>query len=98
MAVDFSTEIYSKYRENKLSHAYLIETNNMDDAYNKVLELCKMLECDKEYNSNCNNCNICNLIKVNNHPNIVTLEPDGTTIRKEQVVNLKEKFSTMPVY
>ena len=57
-----------------------------------------MLECDEEYNSLCQKCNICNLINVKNHPNIITLEPDGTTIRKEQVVNLKEKFSTMPVY
>ncbi len=98
MSFDFSTEIYSKYRENKLSHAYLIETNNLDEAYNRVLELCKMLQCDAEYKCDCDKCNICNLININNHPNIITLEPDGTTIRKEQVVNLKEKFSTMPVY
>lgn len=98
MAVDFSTEIYTKYRENKLSHAYLIETNNLDETYNKVLELCKKLECSLEYSKTCEKCNICNLINLNNHPNVYTIEPDGINIKKEQIINLKEKFSTMPVY
>lgn len=98
MVVDFSTEIYSKYRENKLSHAYLIETNNLEETYKKVLELCKKLECSKEYSNNCNICNICNLINLNSHPNVYIIEPDGINIKKEQIINLKEKFATMPVY
>lgn len=98
MAVDFRTEIYTKYRENKLSHAYLIETNNIDETYKDVLELCKKIECSNEYSSSCDKCNICNLIDLNSHPNVLTLEPEGMNIRKEQIINLKEKFSTMPVY
>lgn len=98
MAVDFSTEIYTKYRENKLSHAYLIETTNIDETYKKILELCKKLECDSEFKAECTKCNICNLINLNSHPNVFTIEPDGINIRKEQVINLKEKFATMPVY
>lgn len=98
MAVDFSTEVYTKYRENKLSHAYLIETTNINETYKKVLELCKKLECASEFKSECSNCNICNLINLNSHPNVFTIEPDGINIKKEQVINLKEKFATMPVY
>ncbi len=98
MEVNFSKEISTKYRENKLSHAYLIETNNLEETYKDVLELCKKIECPFEYSLSCNNCNICNLIDLNNHPNVYTLEPDGLNIRKEQIINLKERFSTMPIY
>lgn len=98
MKVDFANEIYNKYRENKLSHAYLIETNNLDETYNKVLELCKKLECENTYQDSCSKCNICNLISNENLPNIKKITPEGTVIRKEQILTLMENFSTMPVY
>lgn len=98
MNEDFCNEIYFKYRENKLAHAYLIETNNINSTYCKLLELCKKIQCEEKYNECCSKCNICNLIDLNNHPNVFTVEPDGINIKKEQVVSLKEKFSTMPVY
>lgn len=98
MAVDFVNDIYKKYRENKLSHAYLIETNNLEETYGKLLMLTKMLECSHEFKENCSNCNICNLININSHPNVLVIEADGINIKKEQVINLKERFATMPVY
>lgn len=98
MAVNFSTEIYTKYRENKLSHAYLIETNDIESTYKTVLDLCKKLQCSETFTNDCNKCNICNLINLNNHPNVLTIENDGVNIKKEQIIELKEKFSTIPVY
>lgn len=98
MNEDFQKEIIKKISENKLSHAYLIETNNLEATYKKIVELCKSIECEKKYLPNCIECNICNLINLCNHPNVLTLEPDGLTIKKSQILTLIETFLTKPIY
>ena len=60
------SEIISKYRENKLAHAYLIETNNLDATLNDLKNLLKQLNCPEKYATSCTNCNLCNLINLNN--------------------------------
>lgn len=90
--------LVSKYRENKLAHAYLIETNNYDSAINDLKEFIKIINCPHDYNENCQKCNLCNLINKNNLPSIKIIEPDGATIKKNQMEELKESFSTKPIY
>lgn len=91
-------ELVTKYRENKLAHAYLIETNNMEHCLNDLKELIKILNCSQEYKPNCKECNLCNLIAKNNLPSIKILEPDGNNIKKNQIIELKNEFSTIPIY
>ncbi len=91
-------EIVSKYRENKLAHAYLVETNNIEKATKDILELVKILNCPNDYIDNCNKCNLCNLINRNNLPSLKIIEPDGTSIKKNQVETLKNNFGTKPIY
>jgi len=90
--------IFDKYRENKMAHAYLIETNNQDKCVDDLLEILKMINCNDEYCSNCQKCNICNLINLNNLPTLKIIEPDGNFIKKQQIIELKENFSSKPVY
>ena len=92
------TEIVNKYRENRLAHAYLIETNNLSQALEDIQKLIKILNCPETYVESCHNCNLCNLINLNNLPSIKIISPDGSSIKKDQIEDLKQTFDTIPIY
>ena len=95
MEVNVLENLVKYYHENKISHAYLIETNNLEKCYLDLLEVIKQIFCQNE---ECNKCNICNLVNQNYLPSLVVISPDGMNIKKEQIVELKKKFSTVPIY
>ncbi len=90
--------IIKQNENNKLSHAFLIETNDIDKCFNDVKKLCKIINCNSKYNENCNMCSICKLIDMGNLPSLVVIEPDGVNIKKSQLLTLETKFSVKPVY
>ena len=91
-------EIYEKYREGRLAHAYLIETNNISKLMSDLNELIKAINCPEDYQEACHKCNLCNLITKNNLPSLIVIEPDGTSIKKSQIEELKISFETKPIY
>ena len=98
MALNVLNKLVDFYRENKISHVYLVETNNVDACLNDLKVVIKQIFCSKEYKDNCLDCNICNLIDQNYLPSLVIVEPDGRTIKKEQILELKRNFSTVPTF
>lgn len=86
------------YHENKISHAYLIETNNIEKCFLDLKEVVKMIFCKDTYKTGCTNCNLCTLVEQQFLPSFIVIEPDGASIKKEQVLELKRSFSTMPIY
>ncbi len=91
-------ELEKKFRENKLAHAFLLETNDMDLCLQNLLTFFKIINCPSNYRDECNECNLCHLFDSMNLPSYVVIEPDGTTIKKEQILSLKQFFQTKPVY
>ena len=98
MVSEALTRLITLYRSNKLSHAYLIETNNPEKCFQDLLYVIKNISCSKSYNDNCEECNLCYLIEQNNLPSLKIIEPDGASIKKEQIAELKKIFSSMPVF
>ena len=91
--------ILKRYREGKLSHAFLLETNDLNRCYKDVLELLKHLNCPEEYSDVCNKeCNVCGLINNDSLPSLITISPDGQSIKKDQILDMMDKFSTKPVF
>lgn len=90
--------LYNIFRENKFSHAYLFETNDIEGCYLKVKELIKKIICEKDYTEKCAKCELCHLVDENLLPSIITIEPDGKKIKKEAIEDLKKAFSLMPTY
>lgn len=88
------TRIYHNYKNNNNSHAYLITTNNVEKCLDELLLLLKKVYCNDTFDTICNKCNLCNLINKGNFPNIKLIEPDGSTIKKDQIRNLKYSFSS----
>ena len=92
--------LIKRYHENKLAHAFLFETNDIDKCYKDLLLFLKHINCNYEYNSDCSNeeCNICTLFDKGNLPSFILIKPDGTQIKKSQIEEMMERFSTKPIY
>ena len=86
------------YHENRLSHAYLVETNNKNLALKDVNLLIKNIICPNKYENSCTKCNFCHLIENNSLPSIIYVYPDGKTIKKDQIETIKNKFSSKSIY
>lgn len=91
--------ILNSYHENKLAHAFLLETNDEEQCYKDVLKLIKKLNCSFNFSENCDlECNICHLIDNGNLPSLITISPDGTFIKKDQILDMMEKFKSVPIF
>lgn len=92
-------EIIKRHHENKLAHAFLLETNDSEKCYNDVIELVKNIICPFNYVGDCKEeCNLCNLVDNNSLPSLIVISPDGQAIKKEQILEMMERFDTKPVF
>lgn len=86
-------KIYNLFLANKMGHAFLIETNNIDQAVKEIMELSKKINCPQNFQKDCSNdCEICFQIDNFCLPSIKYIEPIGQAIKKEQIIDLKNKF------
>lgn len=83
---DFFNIINKELYSNKISHAFLIESNNYYQTNVLVKELCKMIinSDDQKINS---------LIDNNDYPDIKYIYPDGDYIKKGQLLDIIDDFS-----
>lgn len=86
-------------KNDKISHAYLIETKNLSYGYDLALSMAKYFLCDFSYTDNlkCSSCNVCKSIDSGNYLDIVVIDNEVNEIKKEQMLDLKKLFSTKPV-
>lgn len=80
---------------NRVSHAYLFETENLKNKMNFALSFAKFLICPNHQtnNKNCTSCSICTRIDHKNFSEIKIIEPEGLLIKKEQIVELQNEFN-----
>ena len=88
--------LVKKYNENQLSHVFLIETNDKVAALEDIKEFVKVINCNESYMEDCMKCNLCHLIATEQLPSLEIVSPDGQAIKKGQMEELKQKFSSIP--
>lgn len=89
-------KIFSKsVRENRLSHGYLLEGASGTGKKRTALWLAQSLFClePTETELACGECANCTRIASHNHPDVHLLEPDGASIKIDQVRALKQELS-----
>ena len=75
---------------NKLSHAYLFDSNGNSDVYDIVMSFVKMIVCmDNEFDID----DISKRIDDGNYLDVKVIEPDCLWIKKDQVLELEEEFN-----
>ena len=106
MLDDFSLEqnivyktLINSVKNNKSSHAYLIETNGYSKGLDLGIAFAKYLLCPNSYsnNKNCGNCSQCMNIDKNEFIELKIIDPEGQWIKKSQLEELQEIFSKKSV-
>lgn len=82
------------FQRNRVAHAYLLDgpkgTGKVDTAYLFV----KNYFCEQLNNTEpCLECNNCRRIESKNHPDVFFIEPDGLSIKKEQIQSIQKESS-----
>lgn len=92
----FYEEVLNSIKHQKISHAYLIETNHYLEKDDLILSFIKTLFCHNHYidHNHCQECNLCHLIDIHALSDFVVIEPDGNWIKKNQILDIKERFKT----
>ena len=87
--------LVNSLKTNKISHAYLLETNGYSKALDLALAFSKYLLCPNSYSNNkkCGNCSQCLKIDKNEFIELKIIEPDGQWIKKSQLEELQSAFS-----
>lgn len=78
-------------KNDKLSHAYLFETNNNPNSLDIIYSFVKEIMCPR--NTTCDKCSICSRIDNGNYLELKVINPNGLQIKKEQMSELQEEFS-----
>ena len=87
-------------KNNKISHAYLIECNGYNKSMELAIAFAKSIMCDKKYinSDNCLACCQCDNIDKNQFLELKIIKPDGQWIKKSQLEELQEIFSKKSIY
>ncbi|WP_045515591.1 DNA polymerase III subunit delta' [Neobacillus niacini] len=81
--------------KNRVAHAYLLEGIRGTGKKEIALLITKALFCESliEGFKPCGACHNCRRINSGNHPDVHKVEPDGLSIKKQQIQDLQEEFS-----
>ncbi|SIS62378.1 DNA polymerase III subunit delta' [Salimicrobium flavidum] len=84
----------NSYEKDRMAHAYLFYGHRGTGKREAARLLAKTLFCPNVKDSEpCQECRECRRIDSGNHPDLHWIEPDGASIKKEQVLNLQKEFT-----
>ncbi|MEN2766743.1 DNA polymerase III subunit delta' [Ornithinibacillus xuwenensis] len=80
--------------KDRISHAYLLQGARGTGKEDIAILIAKVLFCENKSGANpCLACNACKRIDSGNHPDVHWIEPDGQSIKIEQIKNLQKEFT-----
>lgn len=86
--------IVNSIKKDRLSHAYLIQGERGTGKKTLAILLAMTLFCENRVSTEpCGDCHACRRIHSGNHPDVHWIEPDGSTIKNEQIDHLRKEFA-----
>ncbi len=83
--------------ENKASHSYMFVGIEGIGKQMIAKRFAQMLLCTNEHQTGCHECKSCIEFISNNHPDFLYIEPDGNSIKIEQIRYLQRKIQEKPI-
>ncbi|SFG37549.1 DNA polymerase III, delta prime subunit [Halobacillus alkaliphilus] len=86
--------LMNSFHKDRISHAYLFQGNRGTGKREMSILFAKSIFCKfREGAAPCQSCRDCNRIDSGNHPDLHWIEPDGQSIKKEQILHLQKEFT-----
>lgn len=89
------SNIFKNYREHRLAHAFLIETNNIEKCYKDIKTVVKLINCP-QHGEHTEECAFCASVDKNEFPEHMELFAEGQEIKKSAILELKNKLNFKP--
>lgn len=90
--------LYQASANGRLVHGYLLTGNDYEGKRAYALHLIQSLGClDPQADGPCGICDICQRAVMNQLPDIYYVEPEGATVKVDQIRQLKEWLNTSPL-
>ncbi|STP28185.1 DNA polymerase III subunit delta' [Enterococcus durans] len=87
-------QLQRSFWHGRLAHAYLFEGEKGTGKHEMGIWLAQHLFCTEMKNGlPCGKCNNCQRIQNQEHPDVLTIEPEGQTIKVDQIRRLQTEFS-----
>ena len=80
-------------RSNRLTHAYIFSGPDRAGKRQMAMELAKALNCTNHSDDACNECTNCQRIMHGNFPDVHWIQPEGKTVKIEQIRSLQKNVS-----
>ncbi len=74
----------------RTAHAYLFAGPPGVGKHQTARQFAKAVYCEIEPTDACDACTACRKVDANNHPDILEIEPDGASIRIEQIRTIQQ--------
>ncbi len=84
--------IANSIQKKRVAHAYLLEGEKGTGKEQVAYLFAKALFCLEKKIVPCKTCINCRRIESRNHPDVHIIEPDGMSIKKEQIATLQQEF------
>ncbi len=84
-------------KENTVSHSYMFVGIEGIGKQRIAKDFAQMILCMNEENKGCNQCKSCIEFQSHNHPDFLYIEPDGNSIKIEQIRYLQRKIQEKPI-
>jgi len=78
------------------SHAYIFEGKEGEGKLEMAKEFAKAVNCQKGKEEACGDCSSCRKADMSNHPDIISIGPDGRSIKNDQVKALQTEMHLKP--
>ncbi|GAF14334.1 DNA polymerase III delta prime subunit [Bacillus sp. JCM 19046] len=86
--------LLSSIKKNRMAHAYIFEGQAGSGKQSIAQLMAKSYFCtNKDGYEPCLTCSNCNRIESGNHPDVHVIEPEGQSIKKEQIEFLQKEFA-----
>ena len=90
--IKFNTIINKIIVNNKLSHAYILVSENDELLRETSMLLSKVVICPKSFSKQCNVCNICKRIDNDEYLDLRIVNPVNNIIKKKDIIDLRDSF------
>lgn len=85
--------LQNSLRRNRLSHAYIFHGPVGTSRKRTAIALAQAIFCEQRTDDACGECLECRKVEHGNHPDLFVLEPDGTSIKIDQIRELQKEFA-----